>query len=158
MKSNRQHCYYRELAKFADTLFSCDLICVKSPLRNNLQPSFRSTSIHNMHVFGISVTQKSILLPVALTFALFIVALGMRPIQLNKINKPRVHNRDIVQDQDKISQTGVDQTIQAVEPSRCVELVKSPSYHVSVFPLKEQNSNAITTLFIPSRAPPASLV
>ncbi len=111
-----------------------------------------------MKFFGVPIIQKSILVPVVLTFALFIVALGMRPIQLHKISKPRVHSRDIVQSQDKISQTGVDQTIQAVEPSRCVEPVKSPSYRVSEFPFEERNSNAVTTLFIPSRAPPASLV
>lgn len=111
-----------------------------------------------MNVLGISSIQKTFLLPVILTVAFFLVVLGMRPPQLNQINKPRVLHRVIVQDQEKISQTGIDQILQAVEPSSCVELVKQPVYRVSLFPLEERNSSAATVTFISSRAPPASRV
>jgi hypothetical protein len=114
-----------------------------------------------MKVCGVPITQKSILLPLVLTFALFIIVSGMRPIQLQKINKPRVHARDVVQSQEKVFQSSVDQSdqsIQAVEPNHRAELVKSPTYRVSVFPFAERNSNAAATLYISSRAPPVSLV
>jgi hypothetical protein len=111
-----------------------------------------------MKVLGISIIQKSFLLPVILTVAFFLVAMGMRPPQLQRVNKPRILNRVTVQDQEKISQTGFDQIIHAVEPSRCVELVKPPAYSVSVFPVKERNSNIAAVPFISSRAPPASQV
>ena len=112
-----------------------------------------------MKVVGISIIQKTFLLPVVLTIALFLVVLGMRPPQLHKINKPRIHHRDVVQNQDKTSQTGIEKSVQAFELCRCVELVESPSsYHVSAFYLEERSSSLATDSFIPSRAPPASLV
>lgn len=111
-----------------------------------------------MKVFGISIIQKTFLLPVILTAALFLVALGMRLPQLQKVNKPRIHHRDVVQNQDNAFQTGIEKSIQIFEPSRCVELIESPStYSVSVFHLEERSSNLATDSFIPSRAPPASL-
>ncbi len=89
-----------------------------------------------------------------MTFAILLVVQGMRPPQLQKITKPKVHNRAVVQTQDKASQTGIEKNVQAVEPSRCAELVESPPYGVSVFPAEKHNSTSNTISFIPSRAPP----
>lgn len=111
-----------------------------------------------MKVFGISISQKTFLLPVMMTFAILLVVQGMRPPQLQKITKPKVHNRAVVQTQDKAFQTGIEKDVQAVVLSRCAELFESPSYHISVFPREKRNSSSITASFIPSRAPPASRI
>ena len=78
-----------------------------------------------MKPLGISTIKKTFLLPVILVFALFLVVLGMRPPQLQKINKPKIHHRDVVQEaQDKASQTGAEKNVPVAEPCSCVELVE----------------------------------
>ncbi len=111
-----------------------------------------------MKVLGVPFIKKTFLLPVILVFALFLVVLGMRPVSLQKLSKPRIHHRDVVQNQVKISLTSPDQIMQAFEPSCSVELVNSPTYRVSVFLNEERNSTAVTISFISSRAPPVHLV
>ena len=109
-----------------------------------------------MKVVGISVTNKALLLPAVLIVAFFLVVLGMRPPQLQKINKPRIHHRDVVQSQDKASQAGVEKYVPTAEPCRCVELAElSPSYRISLIHLEVRNSDLIAVSFLPSRAPPA---
>ena len=108
-----------------------------------------------MKVFGIVNLKKSFMVTVILTAALFLVVLGMRPPQLQKINKPRVHHRDIVQNQEKASHTSIAKNLQAFEPCRSIERIKAPpSFRISVVPLEERSSNLAADFFIPSRAPP----
>jgi hypothetical protein len=112
-----------------------------------------------MRVVGMSIDKKTFLLPVVLTVAFFLVAFGMRPPQLHKISKPRVHHRDVVQNQDKVSQSGIEKSSQVFEPCPRVELIEPPSsYRVSACYLEERSSSLNTESFIPSRAPPASLI
>jgi hypothetical protein len=112
-----------------------------------------------MKILTIPITKKAILLPVMLTVALSLIVLGMRPPQLQKIDKPRVHHRDVVQNQDKASQAGIEKHVQPVGLCRCFELIGPPaSYRVSFFPFEERDTNPTAVSFIPSRASPALLV
>lgn len=111
-----------------------------------------------MNVLGISISRKTTLLPVMLMFAFLLVAQGTRPPQLQKIAKPRIHHRDIVQSQEKASQTGVEKNVQALAFCPRAELVEPPAYHITVFPSEKQTSTSVTIPSIPARAPPVSLI
>jgi hypothetical protein len=112
-----------------------------------------------MKILTIPIARKAILLPVTLTVAFFLIVLGMRPPQLLKIDKPRVHHRDVVQNPDKASQTSIEKHVQPVGLCRCFEVIVPPaSYRVSLFQFEEQETNPTAVTFIPSRASPAPLV
>ncbi len=99
----------------------------------------------DMSVCKVSITQKYFLLSVILTMGFFLAVMGMRPPQLSKVNKPRIHARDIVQNPEKITLAGVDQTILAFEECQRTEFAKTPTYNVTVFPVEELSSNATLT-------------
>jgi hypothetical protein len=126
---------------------------------NTCNAPYYGISFELMKILTILIARKAVLLPVMLTVALSLVALGMRPPQLQKIDKPRVHHRDVVQNQDKASQAGVEKHVQPVGLCRCLELIGPPaSYRVSFIPFEERDTNPTAVSFVPARAPPTPLV
>jgi hypothetical protein len=111
-----------------------------------------------MKALGNSISTKAVLIPVIMTVSLFLAFLGMRTPDLPHIQKPKGHQRAIIENQVKEARTGIQNSGQDFELSRRCNLIEPPSFHVSSLRLTYRSISYVKLFSFRSRAPPDFLV